>query len=89
MQFEKSSKYYDASSSADAPKWVQVEVKLLRKLKRQVGCRAVCSRCSLVAIQSLVASALCAAAPQRVQVGSEAFASQGSSRHGSAAMLPP
>ena len=36
-QFDPGSKYHDAASTAEAPKWVQVDCKLLRRLRRQVG----------------------------------------------------
>lgn len=35
-QFDKKSKYYDPKSTADNPRWVLVDVKYVRKLKRNI-----------------------------------------------------
>lgn len=41
LQFDPRSEYYDPRSSADAPRWTQVDVRFVRKLRRVIPLAAI------------------------------------------------
>ncbi len=47
-QFDPDSKYYDPSSSQDAPRWMLVDVKFVRKLKRTITLKELQGQPALV-----------------------------------------